>query len=210
MQGGASGAIVVDGIENLQPAVAGSPERMLLLRDQIVAGGVTAPFVTLNVNTGPDGDNEPTRTLATIQFSNSLVPTFLVLPQPSGPANPQRLAGLANARPATQPTLAFSEVLQDPTNPAGPTVDGQRPVLFNTLDPPAIPVASGSRPGADAAVGCPGIGGQTEHQEYRRGSSGGGHEMDRRCGEWTGRSGCVKRNTNTQYTRWQTQTGCQC
>ena len=33
MQGGASGAIVVDGIENLQPAVAGSPERMLLLRD---------------------------------------------------------------------------------------------------------------------------------------------------------------------------------
>jgi hypothetical protein len=50
--------------------------------------GVTAPFVTLDVNTGPDGDNEPTRTLATIQLSNSLVPTFLVLPQPSGPANP--------------------------------------------------------------------------------------------------------------------------
>ena len=83
MQGGASGAIVVDGIENLQQTVAGSPERML--RDQIVAGGVTAPFVTLDVNTGPDGDNEPTRTLATIQLSNSLVPTFLVLPQPSGP-----------------------------------------------------------------------------------------------------------------------------
>jgi hypothetical protein len=138
MQGGASGAIVVDGIENLQPTVAGSPERMLLLRDQIVAGGVTAPFVTLNVNTGPDGENEPTRTLATIQLTNSLVPTFLVLPQPSGPANPQRLAGLANAKPATQPPLAFSEVLQDLTNPAGPThffitfitVDGQRPALF--------------------------------------------------------------------------------
>ena len=89
----------------------------------------------MDVNTGPDGDNEPTRTLATIQFSNSLVPTFLVLPQPSGPANPQRLAGLANAKPVTQPTLAFSEVLEDPTNPAGPThffitVDGQRPALF--------------------------------------------------------------------------------
>ncbi|MBV9991842.1 MAG: multicopper oxidase domain-containing protein [Alphaproteobacteria bacterium] len=32
--GGASGLIVVDGIENLQPAVAGLPERLLVLRDQ--------------------------------------------------------------------------------------------------------------------------------------------------------------------------------
>ena len=35
--GGASGAIVVEGIENVQPAVAGLPERILVIRDQNVA-----------------------------------------------------------------------------------------------------------------------------------------------------------------------------
>src|SRR5579863_5919170 len=38
VQGGASGAIVVDGIENIQPEVAGMPERVLIIRDQTVAG----------------------------------------------------------------------------------------------------------------------------------------------------------------------------
>jgi FtsP/CotA-like multicopper oxidase with cupredoxin domain len=35
LQGGASGAIIVEGIEDVQPAVAGLPERVLLIRDQI-------------------------------------------------------------------------------------------------------------------------------------------------------------------------------
>ena len=34
VQGGASGAIVVEGIQNIQPAVAGLPERILIVRDQ--------------------------------------------------------------------------------------------------------------------------------------------------------------------------------
>lgn len=52
--GGATGAIVVEGIENVQPAVARLPSRILLLRDQIVAGNpmpggnVPAWDVTLN------------------------------------------------------------------------------------------------------------------------------------------------------------------
>ncbi|HEY4115832.1 MAG TPA: multicopper oxidase domain-containing protein, partial [Rhizomicrobium sp.] len=37
VQGGASGLIVVNGIENIQPAVAGLPERLLILRDQPLA-----------------------------------------------------------------------------------------------------------------------------------------------------------------------------
>jgi FtsP/CotA-like multicopper oxidase with cupredoxin domain len=97
----------------------------------------------LNVNTGPDGDNDPTRTLATIQLSNSPVPKLPVIPQPSGPANPQRFTGLATAKPTAQRTLFFSEVLSDPTNPASPTnffitVDGATPTLFDPLNPPAI------------------------------------------------------------------------
>ena len=37
VQGGASGLIVVEGIENIQPAVAGLPQRLLILRDQPLA-----------------------------------------------------------------------------------------------------------------------------------------------------------------------------
>jgi len=37
VEGGASGLIVVEGIENVQPAVAGLPQRLLILRDQPLA-----------------------------------------------------------------------------------------------------------------------------------------------------------------------------
>jgi len=39
--GGASAAIVVDGIEAIQPAVAGLPQRLFVIRDQNVAGNPT-------------------------------------------------------------------------------------------------------------------------------------------------------------------------
>lgn len=44
VQGGATGAIIVDGIENIQPAVAGLPERLLVLRDQPVPNGDGSPL----------------------------------------------------------------------------------------------------------------------------------------------------------------------
>lgn len=54
VQGGASGAIVVEGIENLQPAVAGLPQRILLLRDQPLPFHPVAqsnpPYWDLSVN----------------------------------------------------------------------------------------------------------------------------------------------------------------
>jgi FtsP/CotA-like multicopper oxidase with cupredoxin domain len=39
VQGGASGAIVVEGIQNVQPAVAGLPERVFVIRDQLLPVG---------------------------------------------------------------------------------------------------------------------------------------------------------------------------
>jgi FtsP/CotA-like multicopper oxidase with cupredoxin domain len=39
VQGGASGAIVVEGIQNVQPAVAGLPERIFVIRDQLLPVG---------------------------------------------------------------------------------------------------------------------------------------------------------------------------
>jgi FtsP/CotA-like multicopper oxidase with cupredoxin domain len=57
VQGGASGAIVVEGIEKIQPAVAGLPQRLLLIRDQqlpfLPTQGNNAPFWDLSVNYVP-------------------------------------------------------------------------------------------------------------------------------------------------------------
>src|SRR5271155_2559009 len=39
VQGGATGAIIIDGVQNIQPAVAGLRERVLLIRDQKIPGG---------------------------------------------------------------------------------------------------------------------------------------------------------------------------
>ncbi len=54
---GATGAIVVQGIEKLQPAVAGLPERLLVMRDQLVPGnpepGGKVPSWDLSLNYVP-------------------------------------------------------------------------------------------------------------------------------------------------------------
>jgi FtsP/CotA-like multicopper oxidase with cupredoxin domain len=57
VQGGASGAIVVDGVQNVQPAVAGLPERILMIRDQAVPDALAdahdAPGYDVSVNYVP-------------------------------------------------------------------------------------------------------------------------------------------------------------
>ena len=255
--GGASGAIVVDGIAAVQPEVAGLPQRVLVIRDQNVAGnptpggvvpswdvslnyvpiaypsfkpavirmkagkrefwrvvnasadsimdlqavydgvaqplkvvaldgvptgsqdgtregrGVTqtdilippagraefilqapsakvrhAVFQTLNVDTGPDGDNDPQRPLAKIETGRD-VPWLPLTPAAPMPAGRQRFEGLAEAKPTATRRLYFSEVLSDPSNPASPTnfyitVDGATPTLFDPSNPPAITTTQGS------------------------------------------------------------------
>jgi FtsP/CotA-like multicopper oxidase with cupredoxin domain len=70
VQGGASGAIIVDGIENFQPAVTGLPERVLVVRDQNVAGqpmpGGSVPAWDLTLNYVPI--SYPALTPAVIQM----------------------------------------------------------------------------------------------------------------------------------------------
>ena len=58
LQGGATGAIEVEGIENIQPAVAGLPQRYLVLRDQRLGAPnfdtlFTGPFWDVSVNYVP-------------------------------------------------------------------------------------------------------------------------------------------------------------
>lgn len=258
VQGGASGAIIVEGIENVNPAVAGLRERVIVMRDNPVPGNPTpggevpswdlsvnyipipypsftpavlsmqpgerqfwrvanatadtildlqvqydgvpqplqvigldgvpvgsqdgtgkgisytatdiylapaaraefivaapgphvhnATFLTLDIDTGPDGDNDPQRPIATISTQVPDTAALPAVPAVSGPPNRQRFAGLRQAQPTTTRNLYFSEVLQDPSNPLGPTnffitVDGQTPTLFSPDNPPAIVTTQGS------------------------------------------------------------------
>jgi FtsP/CotA-like multicopper oxidase with cupredoxin domain len=260
VQGGASGAIVVEGLQSVQPAVAGMRQRVLMIRDQPVAGSpapggpvpswdltlnfvpiaypaltpaviemlagdrelwrvsnsssdtildleldvdgeaqvlqivgldgvptgsqdgtrqgkivsathlliptagrvefiVAAPprtardarLITRAINTGPLGDNDTQRTLATIQTVASVTTadnTARVSSVFSAPG-PQRFEGLLGVTPTVKRTLYFSEVLSDPTNPLSPTnffitVDGAVPQLFDPTNPPAIVTTQGS------------------------------------------------------------------
>ena len=265
VQGGASGAIIVDGIENVQPKVAGLTQRVLIIRDQPVPDSVQmanpklmppgwdlslnyvpipfptyppaiiqmdakekqfwrvvnasadtiinlqlrydgrvqplqvvaldgvpigsqdgtrtgraqnraniflppaarAEFIvhgpsakvrkailyTLKVNTGPAGDSDPTRPLASIQpmsnstTASSAAPSHRVtIPQVSRGPGPQRFEGLATARVTARRTLYFSETT--PPDDEEPnffiTVVGQPPRLFNPNNPPAITTTQGS------------------------------------------------------------------
>jgi FtsP/CotA-like multicopper oxidase with cupredoxin domain len=258
VQGGASGAIIVEGLQNVQPAVAGLPQRVLVIRDNNVAGnptaggavpswdvslnyipiaypaltpsvialnpgetqlwrvlnacadtiidlqlqydgqpqvlkvvgldgvptgsqdgtrrgqiiekthillapaaraeflvtgpalGVrTAGLVTLGVDTGPLGDNDPTRTLAAIDVRTKAPVPVSTVPAVSGPVTVQRFEGLVLHPPTDQRTLYFSEVVSDPANPLSPTnfyitVDGATPVLFNADNPPALVTHQGA------------------------------------------------------------------
>jgi FtsP/CotA-like multicopper oxidase with cupredoxin domain len=107
-----------------------------------------AQLVTLNVDTGPDGDYDPTRPLASIKLSTDS-DGILTVSAVSGEPSPGRFAGLASITPAVQRKLYFSEVLSDPNNPLSPTnfyitVDGQTPTLFDPNNPPAITTQHGA------------------------------------------------------------------
>jgi FtsP/CotA-like multicopper oxidase with cupredoxin domain len=112
-----------------------------------------AVFQTLNIDTGPLGDNDPTRPLAVIKTTAAAAG----LPvsestQSSLAANKitgNRFAGLATATPTATRTLYFSEVVSDPNDPSSPTnffitVDGATPTLFDANNPPAITTKQGS------------------------------------------------------------------
>jgi FtsP/CotA-like multicopper oxidase with cupredoxin domain len=98
--------------------------------------GAKASLVTRTVDTGPAGENDPTRPLATIVADAQTPPPrahFDAAPQPQGPSS---LPWLGNVTPVRTRTLYFSEQPHDPKDPQSPTdffitVDGQQPKLFD-------------------------------------------------------------------------------
>jgi FtsP/CotA-like multicopper oxidase with cupredoxin domain len=109
-----------------------------------------AILLTRNIDTGPDGDNDPERPLASIVTNPSAPEPAVILPPASAPSVAKfRFDGLATAPISIKRKVYFSEVLSDPTNPNSPTnfyitVDGATPTLFNPNNPPAIVTTQGS------------------------------------------------------------------
>jgi FtsP/CotA-like multicopper oxidase with cupredoxin domain len=111
--------------------------------------GGRASLVTRSVDSGPAGENDPTRPLATIVSSTDAGELRSHLPASpalltSAPGTP-----LKAIVPVRERKLYFSERPQDPTNPKSPTVffltvDGKTPAAFDPISPnPDIVVRQG-------------------------------------------------------------------
>lgn len=113
------------------------------------AAGVSATLVDRTVNTGPGGENDPNRPLATIVTSQDAPePTSALATSPAPLAAPA-LKWLGDVAPARTRKLYFSEKLEDPNDPNSPTtfyitLEGQTPTPFDPAsDVPSIIVKQG-------------------------------------------------------------------
>jgi FtsP/CotA-like multicopper oxidase with cupredoxin domain len=110
------------------------------------AGAVQhAALVTSNIDTGPDGDNDPRRTIATIETAGentAAEESDTTVPAASGATWAQRFAGLASAHPAVSHVIYFSE--DNPESRFFITVDNQTPQLFSPSNPPALIARQGT------------------------------------------------------------------
>jgi len=98
--------------------------------------GQQASFVTRTVDTGPAGENDPTRPLATIVASSDAPEPRARLADSPVPLGPPTTVWLGDVKPVTTRKLYFSEKPRDPKDPNSPTdfyvtVEGQEPKLFD-------------------------------------------------------------------------------
>jgi FtsP/CotA-like multicopper oxidase with cupredoxin domain len=113
--------------------------------------GVPALLVTRTVDTGPGGENDPNRALASITAAADAPEPSAALPVHSEPLPPSAKPKpwIGNVAPVRIRKLYFSEKLQDPNDPNSPTtfyltVDGKTPTPFDpTSDVPDIVVKQG-------------------------------------------------------------------
>jgi FtsP/CotA-like multicopper oxidase with cupredoxin domain len=113
----------------------------------IVAGPSTqvkgAVLLVRRVDTGPDGDNDPTRPLAVLKTAvKENADRLAKMPVFHGLTGHQRFEGLAEAKATVHRKLYFSENNAD--SQFFITVDGQEPTLFDPNNPPAIVTQQGS------------------------------------------------------------------
>jgi FtsP/CotA-like multicopper oxidase with cupredoxin domain len=111
--------------------------------------GMSALLVTRTVDTGPGGENDPNRALASIIAAGDASEPTATLPGNPEPLPPATLSWVGNVAPVRVRKLYFSEKLQDPNDPNSPTsfyltVDGKTPAAFDpTSNVPDIVVKQG-------------------------------------------------------------------
>ena len=111
--------------------------------------GAPALLVTRTVDTGPGGENDPNRALASIVPAAGAPEPHAQLATKPEPLPPAALPWVGNVTPVRVRKLYFSEKLDDPNNPSSAaafylTVDGQTPEPFDpTSDAPDIVVKQG-------------------------------------------------------------------
>ena len=98
--------------------------------------GAKARFITRSVDTGPAGENDPVRPLATVVASDRAPEPALRLATSPAPLPRCSLVWLGDVRPVRTRKLYFSERPADPASPTSPTVfmitvDGQTPAPFD-------------------------------------------------------------------------------
>ena len=99
--------------------------------------GTLATLITRSVNTGPAGENDPTRPLLTIVTSQEALEPQSSLPATTAQsAQPARLPWLGKVTPVRTRKLYFSEKPQNSSDSNGPTnfyltVEGQTPAVFD-------------------------------------------------------------------------------
>ncbi len=102
--------------------------------------GARASLVTRTVDSGPAGENDPTRPLATIASSADAPELRSHLPSSPATLTPARRVPLKEVTPVRERKLYFSEKPQDQKNPNSPTVffltvEGKTPAPFDPKAP---------------------------------------------------------------------------
>ena len=100
-----------------------------------------AKFVTNNINTGPQGDCDPSRPIFDIQLGNSVDPNDDTVGLFTGFPAQMRFGGLSNMPVSKTRVFQFSEI--QPTQ-FFITELGQMPVVFDNNNPPAVITKQGS------------------------------------------------------------------
>ncbi|MGH7746119.1 MAG: multicopper oxidase family protein, partial [Candidatus Dormibacteria bacterium] len=100
------------------------------------AAGEPTRLITRSVNTGPAGENDPTRPLAIVRATGDAPQTASVLRAYSSLLAPPALPWVGSVKPVRTRRLYFSEKPADPANPKSPmefmlTVEGQKPAPFD-------------------------------------------------------------------------------
>jgi len=98
--------------------------------------GVSGQLVSMAVDTGPGGENDPGRPLATITAQADAAEPNSIFPMSTEPLPLAARSWLGTTTPARERRLYFSEEAQDPNDPNSPTrffitVDGQIPTEFD-------------------------------------------------------------------------------